>query len=174
MTINELLNNMNNEGFDFCEALEVKKYLSIEFKKTIAQGVIYESIQEDHGVLRVDSVQREMAYIRFMITTHTNLEYTDEDYDTLCSTMCGNTNLLGAIINCFDRDATECARILDLMVNDYMRETSIEFTVARFLSDVTDTINRLASKLEAQDFKSVMPEQVDMEKLNKFLNKYIK
>ena len=76
MTVNELLMNIKNKEFSLERGLQVKKYLPMEVKKTIAQGIIYDCTNEADGVIKVDSVQRYLSYVKYMITMHTNLEYT--------------------------------------------------------------------------------------------------
>ena len=174
MKINELLMSIHNKEFDLEKRLEVKKYLPIEVKKTIAQSIIYDCTDNDQGAIRVDSVQRYMSYVKHMIVTHTNLEYTDENYDALCSTEYKDTNLLNAIMDCFGEDAKECTRILNLMMDDFMQEMTVEFAVARFLNGLNETIGGFADKLQSVDLKSAIPETVDMNKLGNFLQKYIK
>lgn len=176
MKVNELLMNIHNKEFNLERGLQVRKYLPIEVKKTIAQGIIYDCTENDNGAIKVDSVQRYMSYVRFMITTHTNLEYIDDDYDTLCSTEYGDMTLLSAIIECFGADAQECSRILDLMMDDYMQEMSIEYTVARLVYDISGMLSGLAGNINEKisNMKSDLPQGTDMEKLNTFLNTYIK
>ena len=101
MKVQELVMNIKNKEFKLEKALEVKKYLPIEVKKTIAQSIIYDCTNDELGVIKVDSVQRYMSYVRYMIVAHTNLIYTDEDYDMLCSTEYGDTTLLNAIMDYF-------------------------------------------------------------------------
>lgn len=178
MKINELLMNIHNKEFKLESGLQVRKYLPIEVKKTIAQSIIYDCTDNASGIVKVDSLKRYMSYVRHMIVTHTNLEYTDENYDAICSTEYGDTNLLNAIIECFGEDAKECSRILDLMMSDYMQESTIDFTMAKLLNDATSAVSKIAAKvaqkIESLDLKSVIPESVDMNKLGKFLNNYIK
>lgn len=174
MKVQELLMNIKNKEFKLERGLEVKKYLPMEAKKTIAQAIIYDCTSDEDGIVKVDSVQRYMSYVRYMITTHTNLEYTDEDYDKLCSTEYGDVTLLNAIIDCFGDDAKECSRILDLVMNDYMQEMTIEFTIAKFLNGLGASINGIVEKLGNFDLTSVIPDNVDMNKLGNFLQNYIK
>ena len=174
MKIDNLLMSIHNKDFDLAKRLEVKKYLPIEVKKTIAQSIIYDCTSEEAGVIKVDSVERYMSYVRHMITTHTNLEYTDADYDRLCSTEYGDTTLLNAIMDCFGGDAQECTRILNLMMDDCMQEMTIEFTVAKFLNRVDRLVGELAEKFGNIDLKSMVPENMDMDKLSIFLKNYIK
>ena len=174
MKVQELLVNIKNKEFKLEKHLQVKKYLPIEVKKAVAQSIIYDCTNDDQGIIKVDSVQRYMSYVRHMITMHTNLEYTDEDYDALCSTEYSETTLLNAIMDCFGDDAKECSRILNLVMDDYMQEMSLEVTVAQFLNGLSGTIGSLANKLGGFDFKSMIPDVVDMNKLGNFLQNYIK
>lgn len=174
MKVQELLMNIKNKEFKLEKGLNVKKYLPIEAKKTIAQAIIYDCTNDDQGVIKVDSVQRYMSYVRHMITTHTNLEYTDENYDALCSTEYGETTLLNAVMDCFGDDAKECTRILNLMMDDCMQEMTIEFTVAKFLNGLNTSIGGLAEKFSNFDLTSMIPENVDISKLGNFLENYVK
>lgn len=178
MKVQELLANIKNKEFNLEKGLQVKKYLPIEVKKTIAQGIIYDCTNDDNGAIKVDSVERYMSYVRYMITYHTNLEYTDDDYDMLCSTEYNGTNLLNAVIDLFGEDAKECSRILNLMMDDYMQEMSVEVNITRFLNNLNNYIGQFADKIIQKtddiDLKSIIPEYMDMNKLNKFLQSYIK
>lgn len=178
MKIDTLLMNIHRKDFDMEKELQVKKYLPIEEKKLIAKGIIYECTEQTDGVIKVDSVQQYLSYVKYMILRHTNLEYTQEDYDKLCSTECGDQTLLNAIIECFGDDAKECSRILNLMMDDYMQETTIEFTVARFLNYLNNIIGGLSEKLGQKiddiDLNSMISNDIDMNKLNTFLNTYVK
>lgn len=178
MKINEFLMSMHRKDFNMEKELQVKKYLPIEEKKLIAQYIIYECTNNVDGAIKVDSVQRYLSYVKYMILRHTNLEYTHEYYDTLCSTEYEGTNLLNAIIECFGEDAKECSRILNLMMDDYMHETSIEFTVAKFLNNLSGVVGNLADgfnkKIESMDLSSVVPKGVNADKLANFLNTYVK
>lgn len=178
MRVQELLVNIKNEGFDLATGLEVKIYLPIELKKTIAQGIIFECTDNTDGPIKVDSVQRYMSYVEYMIKYHTNLEYTEEDYDALCSTEYGDGNLLNAIMECFGSDANECSRILDLMMNDYMQENTLEFSVVKFLNGLADSINSFANtlndKVDSFDMKAMIPKNLDVKQVMSFLEKYDK
>lgn len=174
MKVQELVANVNNAEFDLAGVLEVKAYLPIEVKKVIAQSIIYECTDETDGVSKMDSVQRYLSYVKYMITMHTNLEYKDEDYDTLCSVQYHNSTLLNAIMNCFKRDTKECEMILNLMIDDYEKEISLESSIAKFLNGLTVAAANLADKFGNVDIKTLIPDGIDMDKLSTFLEKYIK
>ena len=178
MKVQELLANIHNKDFNLEKGLQVKKYLPFELKKTIAQGIIFESTDDSEGFIKVDSIQQYLSYVRFMILHHTNLEYTDEDYDKLCSTEYKDGMLLNAIMGCFEEDAKECTRILKLATADYMQHNSLENSVIKILgkfnTSLNSFINKFGEKFDEIDLKSIIPEDTDMDKLNKFLNEYIK
>lgn len=150
MKVAELLMNIRNNEFKLDSGLEVKKYLPIEVKKTIAQSIIYDCTDDVDGVIKVDSVARYMSYVKHMITTHTNLKYTDDDYDALCSTKYGESTLLNAIMECFGEDAKECTRILNLMTDDLIYENSTNFLIGKFLHKITNSHASLAENLTSK------------------------
>lgn len=174
MKVKELLKNIKNKEFKLDKGLEVKTYLPIELKKTIAKGIMYDCTNDENGATKIDSVQRYMSYVKYMITTHTNLEYTDEDYDALCSTEYGETTLLNAIMDCFGEDAKECSRILNLTMDDFVQEMSIEFSIAKFLNGLNETISGFTNKIGSIDLQSMIPDNMDMSKLGTFLQDYKK
>ena len=174
MKVQELLENIQKENFDLADELHVKKYLPIDVKRTIAQSIIFECVGDEFGVTKVDSVQKYMAYVRHMIAVHTDLEYVDDDYDILCSTEYEDGTLLDAIFDCFDRDADEFEMILDFMVDDYMQELSIEATIVKFVNELSANLKVFADKIGNFDVENILPNGLDVNKLNGFLNKYIK
>lgn len=174
MKMNELLMNIKNKTFKLDSGLQVKKYLPFKEKKNIAILIINECTNEVNGVIELDSMQQYLSYVKYMILMHTNLEYTDEDYDKLCSTEYMETNLLNAIMSCFGPDAEECSRVLNLMLDDYMRQNSIESAVGRFLNGLNNTIDNLAASLSDFDVSSIIPKDFDVESFNQVLKKYVK
>lgn len=174
MTVKELLMNIHNKDFNLERELQIKKYLPIEVKKTIAQGIIYDCTSEEDGVVKVDSVQRYLSYVKYMITMHTNLEYTDEDYDVLCSTEYGDGTLLNSIVKTFESDANECNRILGLMMDDYLENNAAENQIVtginKFLNGLMSIAQSLEEKFGSIDINKMLPDDFDINKLNDFLN----
>ena len=164
MKINELLASIHRNNFNISKELNIKKYLPINEKKKIAEAIMEECISIENGVVKLDSVQQYLSYVRYMITNYTNLDYTDDDYDKLCSTEYGESDLLGAIISCFGNDAKECSRILNLMIDDLMRENSIEYRIGGLVLDISYLIDQLTNKIE----------ELDTNNLASFISRYIK
>lgn len=173
MKINELLMNIRNKDFKLKTGLKIKTYLPIKEKQAIAQLIINECTDEVNGVIELDSIQQYLSYVKYMILLHTNLDYSDEDYDKLCSTEYNETSLLNAIMSNFGPDAEECSRILNLMLDDYMRQNSIECAVGRFLNGLNNTVNNLTASLNNFDVNSILPKDFDVETFNQMLNKYV-
>lgn len=176
MKVQELLTIIKNEEFNLESALEIKKYTPLELKKTIAQSIIFECTEEEDGVIRLDSVQKHVAYTRYLLTAYTNLEYTDEDFDTLCSTELQGVSLIDAIIVCFEDDAVKLSNILDMMLDDYLKENSMEFAIIKALNktvksveSVTENIN---SKIGNFDVKSLISDNLDIGQVMSFLEIY--
>ena len=174
MKINELLMNIRNKEFKLERGLEVKKYLPMEVKKTIAQAIIYDCTSDEDGVVKVDSVQRYMSYVKYMIKMHTNLEYTDDDYDTLCSTEYGETTLLNAIVSTFQNDANECNRILGLMMDDFIEnnatENRIVYTISEFIHGLTRIAKSLETKMSDVNLAELLPSDLDLTSLANLIN----
>lgn len=170
MKMQELLMSIHRKDFNIEKELQVKKYLPIEEKKLIAQGIIYECTDQTDGVIKADSVQQYLSYVKYMILRHTNLEYTQADYDKLCSTEYQGRTLLNAIMNCFEADARECARIMNLMTSDYMQQNSMELIIGKFLNNISEA---LKSKIDEFDINSFIPKDIDKEKLVNFIGNYM-
>lgn len=169
MKIEKLLIDINRSNFNMEKELQIKKYLPMETKKTIAQGILYECTNTESGVTKIDSVQRYMSYVKYMITMHTNLEYTHENYDALCSTMYGEKTLLNAIMDCFESDAKECSRILNLMSDDLSYNNSIEIKVGEFLYNLSNSLDAAVSQLQNK-IDNIGFDVSNVDKLKEFLN----
>lgn len=160
MKISQLLMNIKLKTFNMERELRVKKYLPIKEKQMLAQLIINECTENVNGVIKLDSMKQYLSYVKYMIKFHTNLEYTEDDYDTLCSTEYMESNLLNVIMSCFGSDAEECSRILNLMLDDYMRENSIECSIGRFLSGLSNTIDGLSESFGDVDIKEMLKQYV--------------
>ena len=68
------------------------------------------------------------------------IRFTDDDYDTLCSTEYGETTLLNAIMSCFDADAKECTRILNLITDDLIYDNSLNVVIGKLLYSLSGTL----------------------------------
>ena len=96
----------------------------------------------------------------------------------LCSTAYHDSTLLNAIMKCFESDATECSRILNLVTDDFVKEHSIENVVAQFLHNLNNSLETitatLGDKINSFDIKTLLPQDFDGGKMNNFLQQYVK
>lgn len=167
----EFLNNRDN--IDIRSDLSIRKYISLSEKKDIATKIIFGCTEDYDGAIIVDSVQKEMLFIKYMILSHTSLEYFNEDYDMMCE-----NEAFDEIFNCFRRDFNDCRYILDIMLEDYVKNNSIEVATISFLNKIgksiekfTDNVNEKIQSIDFDDFKNG---NFDAEKAIDFINKYLK
>lgn len=171
--ITDLINNIDASKNNLAELIDVNYYIPIEVKKAIAQEIVYESTFEEYGIPKVDSFERYMSFVRHMVREHTNLDYTDEDYDALCSTAYGDCSLLDAIMSLFGADAKECSRILDMVTGDKMQDAALETVLAKTLNELGGKFEKIGSML-TQKADDMMPDGVNMNMLSDFLKNYTK
>ena len=96
MTIKEFIEKYNNGDINnLGEALEVKDYIPYSEKYELCASVLdaCNDIDEKTGMVKIDSINREITFIITVISTYTNLEFSlDEnaeigsidEYDMLC------------------------------------------------------------------------------------------
>jgi hypothetical protein len=85
-------------------------------------------------------------------------------------------SLIDAIIVCFEDDAVKLSNILDMMLDDYLKENSMEFAIIKALNktvksveSVTENIN---SKIGNFDVKSLISDNLDIGQVMSFLETY--
>ena len=157
--------------------LEVKEYLPFAEKHMVMQTVLGDCARIDNGVVTIDSVDKYLTFTMAMLATYTNLESDEEatlsaEYDTLCSIKVEDGTLLDAIIKTFEIEYVRCNDILNMMTADLLAENNIEKQVGRFLSNVSDTINKFGDGIinNVEDVVGIF-NQLDIDKLIKVIQK---
>ena len=135
------------------EVLEVKDYISLVEKQSIAQIVLESCAHMNEGVVSVDSVQKYIIFTITVLSTYTNLEFEGNEadldaYDMLCSYEVGDGTLLDAIVETFKKEYSRCNDILNMMTADLLAENNIEKQIGKFLSSVTTKIDNLGDTLK--------------------------
>lgn len=171
MKANELVEMYKkNPRIDIEKILEVKKYVSIAYKREMAKLILDNCTTIVDGEVHIDSVERYMLFTIAVIGLHTNLEFIHEeddeysvidDYDLLCE-----SGILVKIIETFKDDYASCQEILNMMTTDSLQDNmTIEKKLYQFLDAIQDilsgTIDGLVDKLDIDNL------QLDQDKLLK-------
>ena len=171
MTVQELVERINDDNFDLNEALEIKQYIPLDAKKMLAYNTLYESI-DDNG--QTDSIQKRIVSYRNIILTHTNLEYTDEDYDILHEVQFQNQTLFDVIMAAIKNDAAECFVVIDLVFEDYIRNNNIQSVIKELINNIADRLKPMIDNISKMDLEALLPNDIDKQQLSKFLNEYVR
>lgn len=157
--------------------LDVKEYVPFDEKQAIAQTVLVSCSTISDGVVAIDSIRKYMLFTMAMLSMYTNLE-SDEDtslsdsYDALCSCQVGDGTMLDAIIKTFEIEYSRCNDILNMMTADLLAENNIEKQVGKFLSNLSEKVNKLGDGLidKLGDFNMDLS-QLDIDKLTSMIDK---
>ena len=164
MTIKEFVENYKSQRFMntkqgvdervewIRKELGVKEYLPFAEKQAIAKTVLAECANIEDGVITIDSVDKYLSFTMAMLATYTKLESDEdatlsEEYDALCSIKVEDGTLLDSIIKTFDVEYLRCNDILNMMTADLLAENNIEKQIGKFLSSLSDKINKFGDGL---------------------------
>ena len=157
--------------------LNTKDYIPFDEKQSIAQTVLASCSIISDGVIVVDSIRKYMLFTMAMLSTYTNLESDDstslsDTYDILCSCQVGDGTMLDAIIKTFEIEYSRCNDILNMMTADLLAENNIEKQVGKFLSNLSEKVNKLGDGLidKLEDFNMDLS-QLDIDKLTSMIDK---
>ena len=167
MKVKELVEKYNNnQRIDIAKELEVNQYISIALKREIAHLVLENCSTVVDGETHIDSVEKYILFTITVISTHTNLEFSDEhdedyspinDYDALCQ-----SGLLVKIIALFQDDYAACQEILNMMTVDKMQNNmTIEKKIYKFFDTIEDVlsgeVNHLSNELNLDNIMGELP-----------------
>ena len=157
--------------------LGVKEYLPFAEKRAIAKTVLAECANIEDGVIAIDSVDKYISFTMAMLATYTTLESDEdvtlsEEYDALCSIKVEDGTLLDAIIKTFEVEYIRCNDILNMITADLLAENNIEKQIGKFLSSLSDKINKFGDGLiEKIGDMNMDLNQLDIDKLIKMIEK---
>ena len=177
MTIKEFIEKTNGDTTHITELIATKEYISVVEKMHIAEAVIDFSAEYDRGFVKFDSCKKYLSFIFNIIESHTDLKFADDwsekiqEYDMLCE-----NNLLDVIIDTFRKDYEASLEMLDMKCKDMLADNSIEASVAKLSQSVSENLDVLAGalsdKLEKLDIEKIIPKNLDLNKLQRLLNKF--
>ena len=157
--------------------ITVKKYASSATKVNVAKQAIDLSVEYNRGFVKFDSYKKHLAFLFGVIEEHTDLRFADnwndkiQEYDMLCE-----NELVDVIIDTFRRDYEASLEVLTMMCDDMVADNSIEASVAKVAQSIAENldvlIGSLSDKIENTDVEQIIPKDLDLNKLQGFLNKF--
>lgn len=158
------------------KTLEVKSYLPFTTKRTIAEMIARNTIDEIDGVKKHDSISSYLSFIVAMIQSHTNLQFSDnptEDYDLLAE-----SGLLPLIIDTFREDYIECDVLLKMAIAYELEDNNVNAIIGKFLNGLLERLDEFGDAIKESMGGKTMEEiiganfkQEDLAKLTSLLNK---
>ena len=176
MTIKEFIKKTTEGTVPVTELIAAKKYIPAAEKIRIAKAVMDFSVEYDSGFIKFDSYKKHLSFLFSVIEAHTNLKFATnwadkmQEYDALYE-----TELLDAIVDIFRRDYEASLEILDMMCNDLLADNSIEASVAKLTTRLSENLDifvgAVSDKIGEFDVEKIIPKDLDLNKLQGFLHK---
>lgn len=179
MKIKEFIDAVQNINIetDVANLISVKKYITSASKVKLANAVIDLSAEYDRGFVKFNSYKRHLAFIFAAIEAHTNIKFADkwedkiQEYDALCE-----NGLIDVVISTFKTDYDVSREVLDMMCADMLAENSLEISIAKLAQSASENLDvfvgALADKLGELDIEKIIPEGLDLDKLQGLLNNF--
>ena len=127
MTIKEFITSYNEGKIkNLKETLEVKDYIPFAEKYEICASVLdaCNDIDKKTGIVKIDSINRQITFIITMISAYTNLEFSLDENAEITSIdeydMLEQNNLITPIVNLLDKEYAKCEEMLNTMQNDLL------------------------------------------------------
>ena len=161
-----------------CKKLVKTKYIPVLEKRQLAELVYQNSISEENGVIKVDSLSKYLIFTLLMLTKYTDLEFavdengaaTEEairEYDELCE-----SGLINKIIAEFQEDYVRANEILNYVFQDNLAvNNTVEAVVGKAANHILNILDGFAGILaDKVDEMNVNLSNVDMGQLENIMN----
>lgn len=146
-----------------CKKIVKTKYIPVLEKRQLAELVYTNSIGEENGLVKVDSLTKYLVFTLLMLTRYTDLEFsvdengaaTEEaikEYDALCE-----NDLINKIIAEFEEDYARANEIMNYVFQDNLAvsntvEAVVGKTANHLLGIIDGFANILSDKVEEMNF----------------------
>ena len=164
--------NINAIGAYIQKTLEVVDYIPFAEKRELCARVLNScnKIDEDTGLVKVDSVKRYIIFTIAVLSKYTNLEFSSgeddefdsmDEYDMLCE-----ADLLNPILDVIGAEYNTCNNMLNMMMSDVIAnnntvENVVGHAMSKLLGSVDKVADALAEKVESLDLDL---SQIDIDK----------
>lgn len=169
MKVMEFIEKYKNEVSMF----DVKRYLPLNAKRTIARDAIDINIDDVNGFIEIDEVVTDACFEMGIICEYAGLESDNviADYDAL-----NESGLMGIIISKIGQDYFNALQVLVKEKEAVLARNSIEAQVAKLIDSLTNTIESLSEKMDGAigsfDMSKILPEGTNLNEMFEMLNKY--
>lgn len=120
--------------------LSIIAYVPFMDKQKIIDMVLEQSMHEEYGIKKVDSVGQFVGFLVAMIMAHTNLQFDEnaviDDYDSLCE-----AGLVEPIVDMFRKDYDEAGVLLKMVLAQKLEDNNLAAIVAKFLDGILDRLD---------------------------------
>lgn len=163
---------------DFIKSkLNIRTYIPFAEKRRITELVVSANITEEHNIKKIDSAGQFVGFVISMIMTHTDLEFGQVDpvqsYDAL-----SEVGLIEPIIECFQKDYSECEVLLKMAVSDVLEDNNVNVLIGRFLDyildkldDVSEALNKSLGDFDISKLLGTDIKQEDLAKLSGLIDR---
>lgn len=182
MTIQNFIEELKNDiNIDLKNRLQIRAYIPIAEKRAIIEDVVDRSVMVESGVIQYDYVKNKIAFELAMIKYHTDCDLeidldSEDDYDAIEALLMDKETFRGVLTSLYRDDYYECKTIMEKMIEDLYSQNSIEASIARMASSISESVGSLADhiskKIDNFDIKTMLPQDVDLNGLMTLLNKY--
>ena len=184
MKINEFIEMAKKnptQTSNVCKKIVKTKYIPVLEKRQLAELVYENSIGEENGLVKVDSLTKYLVFTLLMLTRYTELEFsvdengaaTEEairEYDALCE-----NDLINKIIAEFEEDYARANEIMNYVFQDNLAvNNTVEAVIGKSADHLLGIIdgfsNILSNKVEEMNLDLSDLDVGKLENIMSFLN----
>lgn len=122
------------------DELHIEKYIPIASKEAMIEKLVEIIVENDeYGILRVNSIEKEIMTKIVIVMLYTNIELSDlpyNDYDVIIT-----HGLYNEVMNFASNDVDEFVYLLEKRIDDKLKENSMEYMAAKKMDDIVQIIN---------------------------------
>lgn len=149
MKINELVENMNDNNFDFINGLYIKEYLPIMEKKMFVMDIISMCTDDIDGFISADRFEIDIYFDMHVLSTYTKLEVSLNfedmvlEYDLLCQ-----SGLLDRILAPLYKEYMMLHTILNNQLEEILYQNSIDAQVVKIANKINVILDVIDEKFQ--------------------------
>lgn len=167
MTIRELVELVNKaESFNLQDKLNIKRYISITDKRSIAMDVIAACTDDALGFIEVDRFKAGIYFDMCVLQKYTSLEVSFDfeemikEYDML-----NEIGMMNVIIDYFKDDYNKCQDVLNGELESFLAQNSLEAQVVTVVNKVNSLLDEIGAKFNDVNLNDIITNGVNLGEL---------